>query len=52
MLRTYDEIGATLYDDGWDVEQRVNREWLANGIDQAEVSRRREQIIERGRSQL
>lgn len=52
MLRTYHEIAATLFDDGWDVEQRVNREWLANGIDQAEVGRRREQIIERGRGQL
>jgi enoyl-CoA hydratase len=52
MLRTYDEIAATIYDDGWATEARVNREWLASGIDPAEVARRRDAVIERGRGQL
>jgi enoyl-CoA hydratase len=52
MLRTYDEIAATIYDPGWEIEERVNRDWLAAGIDHAEVARRREGIVERGRSQL
>lgn len=52
MLATYDEIAATVYDAGWDVERRVNRAWLAGGIDAAEVARRRDAIIERGRDQL
>jgi enoyl-CoA hydratase len=52
MLRTYDEIAASVYDEGWDVEKRVNRAWLADGIDAAEVARRRDAIVERGRTQL
>jgi enoyl-CoA hydratase len=52
MLATYREIAGGLYDDAWAVEQRVNREWLADGIDQDEVGRRRQQVIDRGRTQL
>jgi enoyl-CoA hydratase len=52
MLATYREIAGGLYDGAWSVEARVNREWLANGIDQAEVGRRRQQVIDRGRTQL
>jgi enoyl-CoA hydratase len=52
MLATYDEIAATIYDAGWDVERRVNRDWLAGGIDAAEVARRKDAIFERGRGQL
>ncbi len=52
MLRTYDEIAASVYDDAWDVEKGVNRAWLADGIDAAEVARRRDAIVERGRTQL
>jgi enoyl-CoA hydratase len=52
MLRTYDEIAATIADDAWAVETRANREWLADGIDTAGVAERRDAIIERGRGQL
>jgi enoyl-CoA hydratase len=52
MLRTYEEIAATIYDDAWSVETRVNREWLSQGIDAAEVAKRREGIRDRGRDQL
>jgi enoyl-CoA hydratase len=52
MLHTYDDIAASIYDDAWDVEKRVNRDWLAGGIDAAEVARRRDGIMERGRGQV
>lgn len=52
MLRTYEEIAANLYDGAWDVEKVVNRAWLAGGIDTEEVAKRREAIVERGRTQL
>ena len=52
MLQTYREIDAALYDDGWEVEKGVNRAWLAGGIDAAEVAKRRDAIVERGRTQL
>jgi enoyl-CoA hydratase len=52
MLQTYDDIAASIYDDAWDVEKRVNRDWLAGGIDAAEVARRRDGIMERGRGQV
>jgi enoyl-CoA hydratase len=52
MLRTYEEIAANLYDGAWDVEKHVNRAWLAGGIDAAEVAKRRDAIVERGRTQL
>jgi enoyl-CoA hydratase len=52
MLRTYDEIAASVYDDGWAIEDRVNRDWLAGGIDAAEIAKRRDAVVERGRGQL
>ncbi|HEU5300726.1 MAG TPA: enoyl-CoA hydratase [Acidimicrobiia bacterium] len=52
MFATYAEIAASVYDDGWAIEDRVNRAWLADGIDAAEVGRRRSAIEERGRTQL
>jgi len=52
MLATYAEIAGTIYDEGWSIEATVNRDWLTDGIDEAEVARRRTQIIERGRTQL
>lgn len=52
MLQTYDEIAASIYDEGWEIEKVVNRKWLAGGIDAAEVAKRRDAIVERGRNQL
>lgn len=52
MLRTYDEIAGSIYDAGWAIEDVVNRAWLAGGIDAAEVAKRRDAIVERGRGQL
>ncbi len=52
MFATYAEIAGSIYDDGWAIEDRVNRAWLAGGIDAAEVAKRRDAVVERGRTQL
>lgn len=52
MLATYDEVTGTTVADGWQVEARVAREWQRRTFDPAEVERRRQAIIERGRSQV
>jgi enoyl-CoA hydratase/carnithine racemase len=52
MLRTYEEIAATLYDDAWAVEDRVNRAWWHDTFDPAELARRRAGVIARGRDQM
>jgi enoyl-CoA hydratase/carnithine racemase len=52
MLRTYDEIAADLYDAGWGIEDAVNRDWLAGGLDHAEIATRRRAVVDRGRTQL
>ncbi len=52
MLETYDEIAAGLYDPGWEIEEVVNRDWLAGGLNSAEIASRRGAIVERGRGQL
>ena len=52
MFATYAEIAGSVYDDGWAIEDRVNRAWLAGGIDAAEVAKRRQAVVERGRTQL
>jgi enoyl-CoA hydratase len=52
MLRTYEEIASSVYDGAWEIEKRVNRAWLAGGIDAGEVAKRRDAIVERGRGQL
>ena len=52
MLATYAEIAGNVYDESWAIEARVNRAWLAGGIDAAEVAKRRDAIVERGRTQL
>jgi enoyl-CoA hydratase len=52
MLQTYAEIAGSVYDDAWEVEKGVNRAWLAGGINAEEVAKRRDAIVERGRTQL
>ena len=52
MLRTYEELAATVYDDGWAVEDRVNRSWWFETFDRAELGRRRDGVIARGRDQV
>ena len=52
MLATYDEVTGTTVGEGWRVEARIAGEWQRRTFDPAEVERRRQAIIERGRSQV
>ena len=52
MLATYAEVTDTTIAQGWEVEDRVSREWEGSGFDPAEIEARRLGIVERGRSQI
>jgi enoyl-CoA hydratase len=52
MLRTYEELAATIYDPGWTVEDRVNRDWWLRTFDAAELGRRRADVVARGQGQV
>jgi len=52
MLQTYDETADVTLAEGWRIEATVSREWLAGGLDAAEVESRRQAIVDRGRTQL
>lgn len=52
MLATYAEVTDTTIAQGWEVEDRVSREWEGSGFDPAEIEARRLVILERGRSQI
>lgn len=51
MLETYDAVTGTTVVDGWQVERRMATEWQAGRFDPAEVERRRDAIMARGRQQ-
>jgi len=51
MLQTYEEASLVTLDEAWAVEDRVSRAWQGDGFDPAEVERKRQAIIERGRAQ-
>lgn len=51
MLDTYDDVATTTGALAYELEQRVSIEWEGEGIDRAEVARRRDAVIERGRGQ-
>ena len=53
ILTTYDEGSLTTAADWWDLESRVSREWMQSGARTgAEIERRREAIMARGRKQV
>ncbi len=53
IFATYDEGMLTSRSEAWDVESRAAREWLRSGQGSAaEVAKRREQVIARGRGQV
>ena len=52
MLETYRATTGTTVDEAWKVEARMAREWQAQRFDPAEVERRRQAIIDRGRTQV
>ena len=51
LLVGYRQVTDTTVDEGWDIEARNSLEWLAKQHDPAEVERRRQAIMARGRSQ-
>ena len=52
MLATYEEGARGTADEAWALEARVAREWATAALDPAEVERRRQGILARGRDQL
>jgi enoyl-CoA hydratase len=52
MLLTYNEVTGTTVDEGWEIEQRVSREWEGPGFDPSSIEARRGAILERGRRQI
>ena len=51
IYATYAEGADLTGGDAWELEARVAGEWQGAGIDAAEVERRRQGVVERGRSQ-
>ena len=51
LLETYDAVHAGAVEEGRDVETRMASEWRDRSFDPAEVARRRDAIMARGRSQ-
>lgn len=51
MLRTYHDGSLGTADAAWTLEAKVSRDWARSNLDPAEVGRRREAILERGRAQ-
>ena len=52
MLAAYGQIAASIYDDGWAIEDDVNRQWWTARFDPAELDRRRADVVARGRRQV
>ena len=51
LRATYTDVAAGTVDEGWAVEGRDAKAWVDEGVDPAEVERRRQAIMERGRTQ-
>ncbi len=51
LRRTYGEIADAVAGAGWEAEARGAREWQGRTFDPAEVERRRDAIVARGRAQ-
>ena len=53
VMQTYDEGSLTTAADWWDIERRASQEWLHSGARMgAEIERRREAVMARGRTQV
>lgn len=51
MMRLYDAVSATTPDEGWELEARVNFDWISRRYDPDGVAARRDAIVTRGRAQ-
>jgi enoyl-CoA hydratase len=52
MKRTYDEAADATFDEAWTIEDRVSRAWEGPGFDPRSIAERKDQVMNRGRSQL
>ena len=52
MLSTYNELADVTDDERWRIELSNAETWKQRGIDPAEIERRRQGIIARGRTQI
>jgi enoyl-CoA hydratase len=52
IYETYDAGSLTTAAEAWEIEARTAAAWRGAGVDSAEVERRRQAIVDRGRSQL
>ena len=52
MKATYDAVTSVAPGEGWEVEQRMGRQWAAERMDLSRLEARRQAIVDRGRSQL
>lgn len=52
LRATYDEGSQVTVAEAWMVESRAAEAWQGQGLDPGEIERRRQGIVERGRSQL
>ncbi len=51
MLQTYDRNSLVTAEEAWRIEDEVSRTWEGSGFDPAEIEKRRQGIMARGRSQ-
>jgi enoyl-CoA hydratase len=52
VLSMYDTAADILDTGSWETERRIAREWAAQGIDRGELARRRDAVVQRGRSSV
>jgi enoyl-CoA hydratase len=52
MMRLYDRVVNVTGDEAWDLEARVNVDWIRRNYDPAAVAARRAAVVERGREQF
>jgi enoyl-CoA hydratase len=52
MLETYEAVTSGTLEEGWATEGRMSMEWQDRSFAPGEVERRRQAIIDRGRSQI
>jgi enoyl-CoA hydratase len=51
LMRCYERVVNVTGDEAWDVEARVNFDWISRTYDPAAIAARRDAVVERGRSQ-
>ena len=52
IYATYDEGSLLSAGDAWEVESRTAADWNGGGFDAADIERRRQRVVDRGRTQV